>query len=360
MANRSGRLYISDTHYHDFERFAVINDDGINSRLQYTIDATLEAVEAAAKEDISVLIHGGDCFHVRGKVSPSVLNPVIDMYRSIIEAGWEVYMIAGNHDLESKESSELHNTATALQSVGVRVINKPTINHDIKTAFFPWHSSKNDLLATMLTAKKELEDGGHKVEEYNAVIHAPLNDVIVGIPNHGLNASQLDKFGFKRVFCGHYHNFKEMGNVVSIGSLTHQKFGDVNSISGYIIEDDGELKQYECKSAPRFIDIDSEEPPDTQEELEELVKGNYVRVRLKDATETDIAEMRQELKDAGALDSLIQNTRTKGAATTRTASTVSAGSSMETSVSDWIKGRGFDRSLEKDIEKAAIDILSEV
>lgn len=350
-------LWISDTHYHNFERFSRIVDDkagqkGVNSRLLDIIDATKEAVEKAKQNGIDTVVHGGDCFHVRGKISPTVLNPVIELYRWMIEdMGMSVYMIAGNHDLETRESDTLSNTATALASVGVNVINETYINEELQCVFVPWHSSQSDLKQQLLDCATRFD-----VSDYTAVIHAPLNGVIKGIPDHGLEAKELNTIGFKRIMCGHYHNFVDFGGVVSIGSLTHQSFSDITSTAGYILQMDDKLHHFET-GAPKFVDLEYEDPTD-QQEFEEIVYGNYVRVKLTDANETDIADMRDELDKAGALGSLITNIPTASATSTRSTKTTS-GVTMQESVSEWVKGYGFSEHAD-DIEKAAVDLLNEV
>jgi DNA repair exonuclease SbcCD nuclease subunit len=350
----SNKVWISDTHYHNFERFSTVNKHGINTRLQAIIDATKEATLAAKKQGITVMIHGGDCFHVRGKISPTVLNPVIELYRWIIEeCGMRVVMIAGNHDLESKEASDLTNTASALASVGVEIINQTTIDEELQCVFAPWHSSLSDL-------KQQLSDCATKLDKdvnnYTAVIHAPLNGVIAGIPSHGLDSSDLAKYGYKRIMCGHYHNHVDFGTVVSIGALTHQTFGDIHSKAGFVIERDGELSHH-VTSAPRFVDLEHEDPTD-QTEFEECVNGHYVRVKLSDASETELADMRQDLTNAGALGSLITNIPSTTKTTKRTGTTAS-GVSMESSVSTWVKGRGFPDHVDE-IERNAVALLKEL
>lgn len=347
------KLIISDTHYHNFGRFSTTDSDGVNSRLKQIVAATQEAFDAAKAAGVKTVLHAGDCFHVRGKISPTVLNPVLELYKQAVADGLDVYMIAGNHDLESRESSELTNTASALSAVGVTVINETTIVEDIKCVFVPWHSSLSEL-------KQQLSDSAAKInaEDYTAVIHAPMNGVIAGIPDHGLEASELAKFGYKRIYCGHYHNHIDFGSVVSIGSLTHQTFGDIHSKAGYVIEQNDKLTHFET-SAPKFVDLDVE-APETQDEFEDAVRGNFVRARLEDATESDLATLRSELEKAGALGSTVTNVPTKSNTTARTGvSTAKSGATIESSVSAWMKSRGFAQH-SAEIEKAAINILSEI
>jgi DNA repair exonuclease SbcCD nuclease subunit len=350
MSDRT--LFISDTHYHNFEQFAEVGSDGINSRLKDILAATLYVANLAKSKGVKRIVHGGDCFHVRGRISPTVLNPVIDLYKQLIEDGFDITMLAGNHDLESKNSDALSNIATSLTAVGVKVINKPTICNVAKQVYIPWHHSLDDL-------KRVINEMADKVsvEDYDLVLHAPLNEVISGIPDNGLAADKLKDFGFRRVLCGHYHNHKSFDDkVISIGALTHQNFGDINAKCGAIIATNTKMIQFDSK-APKFVDLDQVDCED-EAAFEKLVNGNYVRAKLSHATETEVADMKRVLNDAGAKGVLVAFTP-KPSATAREGVTASSGTSVSQSISDWVISRKFAAN-EKEILSGAVDILSHI
>jgi DNA repair exonuclease SbcCD nuclease subunit len=327
------KLIFSDTHYHNFARFAVLDDEGVNSRVLETIEATKEAAKHAKSLGIKIVFHGGDCFHVRGKISPSVLNPVIELYRYIVQdLGMQVYMIAGNHDLEGRDSTELSNTATALKGVGVDVISEPKIYQELKTVFLPYIHQRSDLMKAIEECTNLAT--GEKVEDYTLVIHTALNDVIKNIPNNGLNASELSVFGFKQILCGHYHNHKQFDGVMSVGALTHQSFSDINSKAGYVIEQDDKYTHYETK-APKFVDVDQ---AIKKHDFEAAVKDNFVRARLEQATQTQVNALRDVITSAGAKGVIILNTPKQKRETVRQNTSNSSESvTIEASVALWVK-----------------------
>ena len=98
---------ISDTHLHNWSQFAIPTESGINSRLLQILKAIEEAACAADYHApagvVPTVYHGGDLFHVRGSLTPSVLNAVLDFFKTIHrDYGVRFRMIAGNHDLETK------------------------------------------------------------------------------------------------------------------------------------------------------------------------------------------------------------------------------------------------------------------
>lgn len=67
------------------------------------------------------MLVAGDTFHVRGTVSPTVLNYVSDAYEWIVkDLGLSVAMLAGNHDLETNDSVYSANAAAAQSRLAYR------------------------------------------------------------------------------------------------------------------------------------------------------------------------------------------------------------------------------------------------
>lgn len=342
-------LLISDTHLHDWTAFSRTLPTGVNSRLQEILNAQQEAVRKLKAADGERVYNAGDTFHVRGKVTPSVLNPATDLYAQMVNGGIGVYVIPGNHDLEGRDSHRVSNAVTALESVGVIVAHEP--KHTAPTdnwhvVMFPWYADVNDLLVAMakerkLYAPEDLVD---------AIIHAPIDKVLPHLPDHGLSADSLADLGYNRVFSGHYHHHKDMGRgVYSIGALTHQTFGDIGSKAGYLLVYPDRVEHFES-SAPKFVEVTGEETP---AELAEKVKGNYVRCRLEVSSDKELEEIRSELLGQGAAGVVI--TPVKKVVVSRAGSTAASGASIESSIGEFVTKKGFSPK----VQALCVDILSE-
>lgn len=317
----------SDLHFHAWSAFSTTNADGINSRLQYTLD-DLEATARRIGKSGRLYL-AGDLFHVRGSLAPSVLNAVIDRFqhiRSTYET--DIRVIPGNHDLESKDSRRLTNACQALEQVGCRICTEPTFFEDDSLVMVPW-------MATLDEVRQALRDARNQYDAKRAIIHAPVNGVLMGIPDHGLDAAELEKYGYERIFAGHFHNHKVLGDgtVISIGALNHQTWGDVGTLAGAIVlQDDWTGAEHIASTAPEFIDFDLSWTP---VEIESCCEGNYVRVKLASATELEIQQIRQGIIDAGAL-GVVVHAKPETTLVSRTNSTVKAGASISQSIQDWI------------------------
>jgi DNA repair exonuclease SbcCD nuclease subunit len=349
---------ISDTHCHGWTQFAETTSLGVNTRLQIILDETYRAAQTLKALGGKHLFHGGDLFHVRGKIAPSVLNPTKDLYKKLIAEGFEIIILAGNHDLEGKEASRLGSAITALEDVGCRIINEPTIidlgpNH--RVCMVPWV----DKVAALKVEIEKIGAEAHRTAaggtDHDLIIHAPVDGVIIGLPDHGLDPKWLAGQGFVKVFSGHYHNHKHMGDeVYSIGALTHHTWGDVGSKAGFVTVDEAGLVKYNAQHAPEFITIDASTDPS---EIPLIVPGNYVRVKVDTAKSSEINAVRAMLMGHGAVGVIVLSQKAPAVAS-RTGSTIKAGMSLEGSVASWIAAAGMKR--EAELNALCADILSTV
>lgn len=341
---------ISDTHNHNWTAFSSTDEYGINSRNKIILEETVRAAEEVKKAGGNLLVHAGDLFHVRGNIQPSVLNPTLRAYEHIIQdLKMNVIMIPGNHDMEGRDSHKNTNAIEALAKVGVTVCNETLVTRGL--VLIPWRATIDQLKVDLMALEKNQGS-----EHRDLIIHAPVDNVIAGIPDHGLTAEWLGDLNFKRVFSGHYHNHKSFGNgVYSIGATTHQTWGDVGSRAGFLLVDDDEVS-YRASHAPSFIDLDFNETD--EEDIPLIVDGNYVRVRLELKHESEINELRDYLvNECGAVGVVIHPIK-KSSVLGRSGTTVKSGEKIETSISEFISGKKYEN--QKKLNILCEEIIKEV
>lgn len=324
---------ISDTHCHTWGTFSKPLPTGINSRLQHILDGILGAGQWVIDAGGNRLYITGDLMHKRGEISPMVLNPLIDTFDALDSMGIETRVLTGNHDLESRNSESLSNSCESLRkSKGVTIVSKPTLFADDKVAMVPWYDHMDDVRKHVNHLISEIELIGD-VEEWTLMLHVPVNGVLIGIPDHGFYAKELEKFGFKRVFSGHYHNHKKFeGEVYSVGALTHQTWNDVKTVAGMLLVDDTSVQQ-KATAAPQFKDFDLAWDDDT---AAAECEGNYLRLKLGEATDDEISMLRDHILGLGGVGVLVQAIPIpKGTVKSRTAATVSA-PTVRQSINEWI------------------------
>ncbi len=294
------KLIMSDQHCHDWTAYSHIDANGINNRLNQILNQMRRAYRIFDEEckkikQKGIIIFGGDLFHTRGKLKPSVLNPTYAAIKELQEEyDYQLYIIAGNHDLEDITANKIGNGMQCLQDIkGVNVITEIAdirFEDGEKLALFPWYNDLNILLKDMRR---------YANPETTAFIHAPINGVIKGIPDHGLETKVLAELGYKRVWAGHYHKHATFmdDKVGSIGALTHQTWGDIGTLSGFVIEyEDGYYKHIEDE-APKFIDLLG------LSETGFNCKNKYIRIQATIGdSEEELKQLKDEMLAKGALE----------------------------------------------------------
>lgn len=341
---------VSDQHCHNWNAFSHTLATGENSRLRVILDELLRAAKEVKDRGGDLLINAGDVFHVRGSLAPSVLNPVQDAYKYITETlGLRVLILSGNHDLEGKESSRLGSAVTSLEKVGCVIVNELTIFEDDGIAMIPWNPAINSTPAkgdrpARIGLKEQIESIDPALRsKLDLFIHAPIDGVIDGLPDHGLDAAYLASLGFRTVMSGHYHNHKYLGDGIwSIGATTQQTWGDVNAKAGYLMVDHSlgaKAVSWRSTHAPSFVEIDGETDP---ADIPMIVDGNYVRAKINSNKSSEIEALRSYLIKNGAVGVNLLPQKSVEAKVARTGSSaIAAGASVEGSIGSYIAAGGF-------------------
>lgn len=311
---------MADLHCHPWSSFSIVDSEGRNDRLMHIIHEIRRCCAEVRRRGGRLVFIAGDVFHTRGSVVPSVFNPLRDALEDEAKNAMQFYIIPGNHDLEGRTSNTLTSAVEMLSGVESVFTKHDPDMIGSSMAVIPWEPDIKALLnsAAYLAA--------HRCEpaKTDLIIHAGIDGVLLGMPDHGLTVDMLTDLGFRRVFAGHYHNHKFMGRGVwSIGAPTHQTWSDVGSRAGWLIVDPKEVHFF-ASHAPNFINITGVED---QDELPLIVDGHYVRACVEEATPSEVDDLRSTLRDMGARGVLVQSipaksvgVRTPGIATTTLAS----------------------------------------
>lgn len=354
-------LLLSDLHLHDWSQFASTNANGINTRLQIILNEVRRAAGELKEAGGSAIRIAGDLFHVRGSVDPEVFNPAHQLIAELIADGFDIEAIPGNHDLKGKNTSELGNSFQSFASLkapmtdfNIYTKSKVSTYDGNITVMMPWQSTSQALRDEVERNQKILTDADIDIAECDLIMHAGIDGVLIGVPDHGITSAEVASWGFKRVFAGHYHNHVvlEGGKVISIGATTHQTWSDVGAKAGFLLVWPDRF-EFHASHAPAFVDVDDKTDED---DLPLIVDGNYVRVRGLRMTAGQIAEMREALTEMGARGVSFQVAREVVA--TRAPSPTAKAMSLDVSVAHYVDGLGVTDA--STIKAECADILSTV
>lgn len=293
-------VVVSDLHCHNWSTFSRTDPSGINNRLRIILDELERSAAHLVAAGGKIMVCPGDIFHVRGAIDPEVLNPTQRRIKKILDMGVEFLAIPGNHDLKGADAEWLGNGIQTLSETfsaeGVfRVFDKPELVFGNQPmAFVPWRSKTEDLLAEI---EKLAKLAANDIGSFDLFIHAGIDGVLPGMPDHGLSDQKLAAFGFRHVIAGHFHNHKILqGGVVSAGATTHQTWGDVGAKAGFmLVEDDGTIV-FNDTHAPKFVDLTGM----TEDDMKLSADGNYVRYRGDAMSMREQEELRDFFVSSGA------------------------------------------------------------
>jgi len=340
----------ADLHAHAWSAFSSVDENGTNTRLLHIIDELDRLCTLVRRAGGNIVVFAGDLFHERGKIVPSVFNPLHVCIQRWIDRGIDFRGIPGNHDCEGKEVSFLTSAAAMMQGeVGFHLIHKE-FAHDDMCMYVPWKSSPAAYLSVIADAADSVSETRRSA--LDLIIHAGIDGTLSDMPPHGITAEALAKFGFRRVFSGHYHHHKDFGNgVFSIGATTHQTWSDVGTQAGFMMVY-ADREEFHASYAPQFIDITGDEDP---AELGLKIEGHYVRAKIGTASATVVGDMRALLMREGALGVQIMAVP-NGKTVTRAGVAPKSLSSVEQSVLSYVD----EQKLSERVRDICSEIMTEV
>ena len=228
-----------------------------------------------AEREINTIFVLGDIFDKRKRLDVEDIDTCLSFFiERIVQYGLDAYIVAGNHDLYSREKNDLalfnilcrpytRNITTVLDSYVTEIGGR-------RIGFQAWNSPK------IITPKEADLLFGH------------LD--VVDITKSGTSKTHLHMLeAFDGVYSGHFHYRVDKGNVHYIGTPIRNNRGE-DYEHGFVILDLDTLEM-EHIANPEDPYFDVLRGPVTQETLDKA-KGKIVRVFLgDDITEDDVGRL---------------------------------------------------------------------
>lgn len=277
MTNLNEFIVFTDFHAHLWAEFSEpTGDKYVNTRFKDQVE-TLRKVFKLAQEKNTAVLFLGDLFHKRGAVNTTVFNEIFNVFREF--SNIPTLLLRGNHDSMNNSLSSPHALTPfeALPNCTV-VANLSVVDFNGATFTCVPYGEEIDEMKAFITANTDSdyllghigiegakEGSGHSLEGAFSVkdLHA-------------------DKF--TAVLLGHYHKRQFLAdNVAYVGSTVPTSFSDVEGKGVMYLSEEGGLEFIEIEGK-QFKTVDLADYQGKQEELEDVLNNNYVR--LKADTET--------------------------------------------------------------------------
>lgn len=210
-------IVFSDPHYHVNQNKSYTNSNGISSWLQTQIDITTDIFEYAMVNDVKTVICNGDLFEEKNRINSGIYNIIWELYRKYSDT-LNIILNTGNHDIFKQN----HDSSLLPFSDIVTIITKPTTIDNIK--IIPYGMTENELDSdeTILFLHEEIE----------GIINFDSDKLI----------KLRDISNYKMVFNGHIHAPLDIHNIINIGSICPQNWGEANDKKRFIHYKDGKIK----------------------------------------------------------------------------------------------------------------------
>jgi len=185
------------------------------------------------RENISTVIHLGDCFDRRRYTNFHTLKLAKEMFfNPIYEMGVDLHMLLGNHDCYFKNNNDVNSVGLTLGEYPIHLYKDTPeiVNFD-----------GLDILMTPWICPEKYTESIRKIQKSKAQFamgHLPLNgsEMIPGF--YCEDGISRDIFrGYERVFSGHFHQQQDDGQIRYLGAPYEITWSDYASAKGFHILD---------------------------------------------------------------------------------------------------------------------------
>lgn len=275
-------LVLSDIHIGNYKTYNPTPDFRLNQflKLKDFIIKTLKEKEA------SEVWIAGDLLQT-AQSTPQVMSVVKTFLKDIAE-NHVIRMILGNHDVivrSDKTDIADYNNYTLISLLdslkNVYIYNDDVVQVCDKSVYFHSWCPSNTF--------------EHKDADY-LVCHGDIDKTLSPFASSFINRN-----GYKKVFCGHIHIFREIGDVVSLGTPLMHSFSDSPDVGLLVYDTDTDT--YERVSTQgMFLEFKYAENEDKAKELELKIAENeqdaVIRVKPEKVESIDISNISIDPKNA--------------------------------------------------------------
>lgn len=301
---------IGDVHLDNFSPFSQPGITAItNSRMDKLLDAIGVVFDYSKKHDLDGLVINGDLFNQRTMMNPSLYNYCVEFIMNKLDymkSGFSLYINIGNHD----EGTPFINFNSCLVFDRMTTKEHPIFVASHLTDVVNLADGSNLVFVPFTTetnkSKESISDCLADLNNVTMFAHVGVNNSVSGRWNHKLGGEYtLDDLHYhdpaiKNIVLSHYHNRQYLDGSKNsdkacwyIGDLLPLNANDVEetgvgSDRGFDVIDTltGERKFVKLTGKrygfPKFDIIDLNTTKLTFEEIEDLMKTDYVTIRVSD------------------------------------------------------------------------------
>lgn len=262
----------------------LISDSHLTKDNYAFVEEMFEKVIKKCKEiDVEQVFHLGDWFTNRTGQPLETLMSTQRIFQRFDDNNIVLNVIPGNHDKKDLTSNESY-LSIFKDSFTLKIYSKPDscdLSNDVKLHLLPYYKEGDVYIYNL----NQLSCGSKKnVLLTHIGINGALNNDKTEVKSE---VEVLDFECFDKVFVGHYHDRREIGeNIIYTGSLYPSNYGEDNEKGGVILYDDLSYDFFGL-DFPLFIRVEMKAEKLEPKDLDYLKTlkdgGNSIRVVVKDS-----------------------------------------------------------------------------
>lgn len=231
----------------------------LNTQMSFIYNQFIPKIKELAKENLIRVIHCGDIFDSRSTISTYVATKVVQAFKDIRSVCDEFVIVCGNHDFYSPNSDTVNTVRLLLNNLDIDIVDTEILERG-DHAFIPWYVYEN---------------GDFKTDAKYVFCHA---DIVNGIIPNGCIG--------KTIFSGHIHTplYREKKRLYNLGSCYSLNFADSNSIRGFYVHSNGDIKFIPNNESIKFYRLYNDEVLTT--DISKFSSNDYIELYI---SETNIS-----------------------------------------------------------------------
>jgi len=233
---------------------ALISDVHIDlNNLEETIEVLAQVLDYCEHHDIRRVILLGDVFTERTGQNMFALNVFLWFCLEFEERGIHLHMFPGNHDKVDQELKDSYlDVYGGLPNISLYNEESTLEIKDNLLCFLPFFPEDGSYIQRLSNIQSETKRT-HKKRKF-LFTHIAVNGVRNNDGSTVKSGLQRKLFSaFDRVYIGHYHDYQEVGaNIIYIGSLRPQNYGENNEKGITILYPDGNIELVELQF-PQYL-----------------------------------------------------------------------------------------------------------
>lgn len=222
-------------------KFATLNDThfGVKGDVPYMLDYQEKFYRefffpTLKEQGVKKIKHGGDIFDRRKYINFITLNRTKTMFLDpALDAGIEIDIIPGNHDVSLKNSNEINSLRELLYGYkNVNIIETPTVEKledDVSIMMLPWLNGENYHTFMKFVEENDADILYAHLELQGFEMHGGIKN------DHGLDPKLFSKF--KETWSGHFHHQSKAANIHYLGAPMEFVWSDHGDKRGFHIYD---------------------------------------------------------------------------------------------------------------------------